>query len=509
MFRRENLALIVVHESSALRLLTLEITAKRASMISPLSAHIKALRPHQWVKNAFVLMPLIFAAKLNDPSALTSALWAFFAFSLSASSIYLLNDTLDYERDQAHPKKRLRPIASGQVKRPVALLLSALCLGGAMSVAWGINTATLSALAAYVVMNTGYSLGLKHLFLIDLFMIAIGFILRVSVGAFAINVSLSPWLLLCTLFIALFLGLCKRRHERVSLGEEAAAHRSILAHYSVPFLDQLILITTAATIMCYALYTIDPWVCARLGTNALLLTIPLVLLGIFRYLALVYQGGEGGSPTQVVLKDRGIQVIVVLYLALSVGLIQSKLHLALTPSALPASATAPVASAEPQAPASPLAHLPCDVTREAGALKHPELDGGDHPFEEQEVNLDGDARPDLIVGLGGCGNRGDCRFAVLRACNNNRYALAWGPDYTQSLEVSQHTPPTLTTISSSGGGAACNYPVQTTHSFVKGAWSKEVCTGKGGVWDAESCGERPEACTELKGASKGSRPHTP
>ena len=507
MFRRENLALIVVHESSALRLLTLEITAKRASMISPLSAHIKALRPHQWVKNAFVLMPLIFAAKLNDPSALTSALWAFIAFSFSASSIYLLNDTLDYERDQAHPKKRLRPIASGQVKRPIALLLSALCLGGAMSVAWGINTATLSALVAYVVMNTGYSLGLKHLFLIDLFMIAIGFILRVSVGAFAINVSLSPWLLLCTLFIALFLGLCKRRHERVSLGEEAAAHRSILAHYSVPFLDQLILITTAATIMCYALYTIDPWVCARLGTNGLLLTIPLVLLGIFRYLALVYQGGEGGSPTQVVLKDRGIQVIVVLYLALSVGLIQSKLHLALTPSALPAAASTP--SVGEPAHISPFASLPCDVTREEGALKHPALEGGDRPFEERAVNLDNDARPDLIVALGGCGNRGDCRFALLRACDESRYALAWGPDYTQELKVSKSNPPTLTTISSSGGGAACNYPVQTTHTFVKGVWSTEVCAGKGGVWDAESCGDKPEACAELKGAPKGLRPHSP
>lgn len=305
-----------------------------------ISAHIKALRPHQWVKNAFVLMPVIFAGKFSDSVALTSAGLAFFAFSLCASAIYLLNDTIDFERDQSHPKKRLRPIASGQVKRATAVGMSLVSATLGLGLAWQLNSATAYTIVAYVVMNIAYSFGLKHLFLIDLFMIAIGFILRVSVGAFAIGVRMSPWLLLCTLFIALFLGLCKRRHERVSLGEEAVAHRSILAHYSLPFLDQLILITSSATIMCYALYTIDPWVCARLGTNGLLLTIPLVLFGIFRYLSLVYQGGEGGSPTQLVLRDRGIQVVVLLYLSLSVWMIQSKAHLQLTPSALPQQETA-------------------------------------------------------------------------------------------------------------------------------------------------------------------------
>jgi len=314
-----------------------------------MSAHIKALRPHQWVKNAFVLMPVIFAGKMSDSAALSAAGLAFVAFSLCASAIYLLNDSIDYERDQSHPKKRLRPIASGQVKRSVAVLMSLVSVGVGLGVAWQLNSTTMITIIAYVIMNIAYSLGLKHLFLIDLFMIAIGFILRVSVGAFAIEVSLSPWLLLCTLFIALFLGLCKRRHERVSLGEEAAAHRSILAHYSLPFLDQLILITSSATVMCYALYTIDPWVCARLNTNGLLLTIPLVLLGIFRYLSLVYQGGEGGSPTQLVLRDRGIQVIVLLYLALSVGLIQSQAHLKLTPSALPTDQAQSAAPSDGQA----------------------------------------------------------------------------------------------------------------------------------------------------------------
>jgi 4-hydroxybenzoate polyprenyltransferase len=467
-------------------------------MIKPLSAHIKALRPHQWVKNAFVLMPLIFAAKLQDPQALQAALWAFLAFSLSASSIYLLNDTLDYERDQAHPKKRLRPIASGQVKRPVALSLSLCCVSAAGLIAMSLSGATLTALTAYVVMNTGYSLGLKHLFLIDLFMIAIGFILRVSVGAFAIGVSLSPWLLLCTLFIALFLGLCKRRHERVSLGEEAAAHRSILAHYSVPFLDQLILITTSATIMCYALYTIDPWVCERLGTNGLLLTIPLVLLGMFRYLALVYQGGEGGSPTQVVLKDRGIQLIVALYLSLSVGLIQGKVHLALTPSTLPAS----ISQAPQEPPQAPQAHHreqgACDAVMDGDQLTHPALTQSDEPQTLTEVNLDNQGDADLIVSLGGCGNRGDCLHAALTSCGQGRYRLMWGPEYAQSLSVSvaSEANPQLKRVLSSGGGAACHYPLEETLTFTQGQWQSALCALPGGVWDAESCSPKPVACAE-------------
>ena len=301
-------------------------------MFNVFGAHLKALRPHQWVKNAFVFAALIFSGKLFDTLSLYYTLRAFFAFSLCASSIYLLNDVIDYERDQAHPRKRLRPIARGAVKRPTAIIISIISVACGLLLSWSINSATVGAIGIYVTMNIGYSLGLKHLFLIDLFLIAIGFLLRVSVGAFAIQVNLSPWLLLCTLFVALFLGLCKRRHERSSLGEDALKHRSNLANYTLPFLDQLILISSAATIMCYALYTIDPWVCARLKTNGLLLTIPFVLFGIFRYLSLVYQENQGGSPTQVVLTDRSIQLVTMMYIALSVVLIYYEVHLALTPS---------------------------------------------------------------------------------------------------------------------------------------------------------------------------------
>lgn len=299
------------------------------SLTSLIGAHIKALRPHQWVKNAFVIAPLIFSGLFLESSAVYAALWSCLGFCLCASSIYLINDTVDYQRDQAHPKKRHRPIASGQVNRGVAVILAVVCVLGGFWVGAGLNQATLWTLISYVVMNLAYSLGLKHLFLVDVFFIAFGFLLRVSVGAFAIEVSLSPWLLLCTLFIALFLGLCKRRHERASLGEDAVKHRALLASYSLPFLDQLILITASATLMSYALYTIDPLVCARLKTNGLILTLPLVLFGIFRYLGLVYQRQEGGSPTQVVLRDRGIQIILALYLSICITLIHQQVKLEL------------------------------------------------------------------------------------------------------------------------------------------------------------------------------------
>ena len=303
--------------------------SSKSSFGSVLGAHIKALRPHQWVKNAFVIAPLIFSGQVFNQQSIYASLWACLGFCLCASSIYLINDTVDYQRDQAHPKKRHRPIASGLVKRGVAVGMSLICVIAGSALGGQLNDATQWTLIAYVVMNLAYSLGLKHLFLVDVFFIAFGFLLRVSVGAFAIEVQLSPWLLLCTLFIALFLGLCKRRHERASLGEDAVKHRALLASYSLPFLDQLILITASATLMSYALYTIDPLVCARLHTNGLIVTLPLVLFGIFRYLGLVYQRGEGGSPTQVVLRDRGIQLILVIYISLCVTLIHQRVQLGL------------------------------------------------------------------------------------------------------------------------------------------------------------------------------------
>lgn len=292
--------------------------------------HLRALRPHQWVKNAFVFAALVFSRRLTDSEAVVESLLVFAAFSAIASSIYLINDISDYERDRVHPKKRHRPIASDEVSRRTAAVMALLLAPIGLGIGFWLNLRTGSTLAAYGLMNLAYSFRLKHVVLLDVFIIAAGFIFRVSAGAFAIEVGISPWLLLCTFFVALFLAICKRRHEIVSLGDDAASHRGILAEYSTPFIDKMLSALAAMTIMSYALYTIDPTVVAKLGTDGLVLSLPLVVLGVFRYLYLVHQHDMGGSPTEVALTDRGVQVIVGLYVALTIVCIYFGVQLGLT-----------------------------------------------------------------------------------------------------------------------------------------------------------------------------------
>lgn len=292
--------------------------------------HLRALRPHQWVKNAFVFAALIFARKLTDTEAGVRSLLAFAAFCAVASAIYLINDVADFERDRVHPKKRLRPIAAGQVQRRTAVIMAAVLGPAGLALGWWLNPSSGVTLSIYCVMNLSYSFGLKHVVLLDVFIIALGFLLRVSMGAFAIGVGISPWLLICTFFIALFLAFCKRRHELVSLGEDAAAHRGILAEYSTTFLDKMVSALASMTVMSYALYTIDARVIAKLGTDALVITVPLVLFGVFRYLYLVHQRQMGGSPTEIVLRDRSVQAIVGLYVLVVVWAIYFNVHLGLT-----------------------------------------------------------------------------------------------------------------------------------------------------------------------------------
>ncbi len=283
--------------------------------------HIRALRPHQWVKNGFVFVALVFARRFTEPAALVQAFTAFAAFCAAASAIYLVNDVADYERDQSHPKKSKRPIASGRVKRSTALLMAGLLTPVGLGLAWSLNLKTLAVILTYALVNVAYSYVLKHQVLLDVFVIATGFLLRVIAGAFAIEVGVSPWLLICTFFVALFLAFCKRRQELVTLGDDAATHRGNLADYSLVFIDKMVSALAAMTVMSYALYTIDPRVMARLGTDGLVLTVPLVLFGMFRYLYLVHQEGKGGSPTEVLLTDRSVQAIAVLLLTAVVAMI--------------------------------------------------------------------------------------------------------------------------------------------------------------------------------------------
>jgi 4-hydroxybenzoate polyprenyltransferase len=285
---------------------------------------LASLRPRQWTKNLLVLAGLIFSQSIHQPVLAARALAAFLIFCLLSGSSYLINDVFDAERDRSHPQKRHRAVASGRVPAPVAatvgsaLVLSACAAGFALSVRFGLVA------VAYAVLLTTYSVGLKHVVIVDALMIAAGFVLRALAGVVVIDTEFSDWLLLCTILLALFLTFGKRRHELLALEEGAAGHRPILTEYSPQLLDQMIAVVTASTLMAYALYTVSPETQAKLGTTRLPFTIPFVLYGIFRYLYLLYRRDLGGDPSEHLLTDRallvdvalwGATVIVLLYLA--------------------------------------------------------------------------------------------------------------------------------------------------------------------------------------------------
>ncbi|MBI5434679.1 MAG: decaprenyl-phosphate phosphoribosyltransferase [Planctomycetes bacterium] len=293
-----------------------------------LPALLRALRPHQWVKNIFVLAAVAFsradqtALHPTDWHDVRQALFAFAAFCLGASAIYLVNDVLDVESDRAHPEKKNRPIAAGEVGVPTALAASLVCVVGALAFGWfagGGGYDVLIVVALYVAMNFAYSTKLKHVVLIDAFCIATGFLLRVEGGARAADATVSHWLMLCTLFIALFLALCKRRAEIDLLGENRGEHRANLREYTVGFLDQMVTVLAATTIVCYTMYTVSDDTAAKFGKdNHLLYSVPLVVFGLARYMLLVQTRRGGGSPTKVLL---GGDVLFVLNALAWVGVV--------------------------------------------------------------------------------------------------------------------------------------------------------------------------------------------
>lgn len=275
-----------------------------------LPAPVRALRPHQWVKNLFVLAPALFLRgerhewSLAEPGDLVRSLLAMAAFCLAASTIYLVNDLFDVESDRRHPEKRHRPIASGELSVPAAWVLAALCAAGAVllgRLADGDPPGVLLTVALYAAINVAYSAKLKHIVLVDAFCIAGGFILRVLAGGLAAGAQVSSWLLLCTLFLSLFLALCKRRAESDLLGEEGAGHRATLLEYDRGFLDQMITVLAAVTILCYAMYTVSPETVAKFGDGRLVWTVPFVVFGLGRYMLLVQTQRGGGSPTRILL----------------------------------------------------------------------------------------------------------------------------------------------------------------------------------------------------------------
>jgi len=276
---------------------------------------IISLRPTHWVKNLVVFAALIFAENYSDTDKVITTIIAFAAFCMASSSIYILNDIFDRENDKLHPIKSNRPIASGVVSIPTALILTLALLILSLLISYKINVSTMLLVLAYLVLNFAYSMYLKNLVIIDVMSISAGFVLRAAAGAVAISVPISPWLLVCTTLLALFLGFGKRRHEVQLLNESAVEHRKSLEYYSIPFLDQMISVVTASTVVSYALYTLSAETVEHFGTRWLILTLPFVLYGIFRYLFLIFQLEKGGNPTKLLATDLPLLINVALWLA--------------------------------------------------------------------------------------------------------------------------------------------------------------------------------------------------
>ena len=282
---------------------------------------LRALRPNQWAKNLFVLAPLVFSHRLTDREALGRALLAFAAFCAAASAIYLINDLRDREEDRNHPRKRLRPIASGALGPATASIAALILTAIAAALAWRLGPIAASFLAAYVVLNLLYSLGMKHVVILDVMTIAMGFVLRVLGGAAAIPVPVSKWLLLCTTFVALFLAFSKRRHEITLLHSDATNQRRVLESYSPAFLDQMINVVTASAVVSYALYATAPETVEKFHGEGLVYTLPLVLFGVFRYLYLTYQTPGEKNPTEAILRDVPFLANIGLWIAAVVWII--------------------------------------------------------------------------------------------------------------------------------------------------------------------------------------------
>ena len=285
-----------------------------------LTAALVSLRPRQWVKNLFVFAAVVFSQNLFTP-LIWPALAAFVIFCGLSGAVYLFNDVADMEKDRRHPVKRLRPIAAGALPRSAAVLLAALLVVSSLAAAFALARPFGLVATGYAVLLIAYSFWLKSLVIVDVLTVAIGFVLRAIAGGAAVGVDISGWLIICTILIALFLALGKRRHEYLSLEDAAADHRPILAEYSEGFLDQMIAVVTASTAMAYALYTMWPETVAKFHTRLLPLTFPFVLYGIFRYLYLLYHLDLGGSPSDLLLNDRALLVNTLLWMAALIAII--------------------------------------------------------------------------------------------------------------------------------------------------------------------------------------------
>ena len=281
------------------------------------------MRPEQWLKNGFVLAPIVFSGLIGDPEAWLRSLLAVAAFCAASSATYLVNDVIDREADRAHPVKRGRPIAAGEVSVGAALAAAVVLVAVGMAVALWLGGWFPVILIAYVALVVLYSALLKRAVFLDVLVVAAGFVLRVVGGAVAINVPVSSWILVVAYLLALYLALGKRRTELALLGDDAGNHRAVLGRYSLPMVDSAISVVLGATVVAYALYTVAPDTVAKVGSEGLLATVPIVIYGLFRYLYLLHRHELGGSPTKALLTDRPLLVCVVIWLAVAAVVINA------------------------------------------------------------------------------------------------------------------------------------------------------------------------------------------
>ncbi len=279
----------------------------------------RAFRPHNWVKNLIVYAPLVFSGRFTQVSTGLRATLAFVCFCIVSSAIYIINDVCDKSEDQQHPTKRKRPVASGAISSSHAIVISLILIACGLAPTCFLGRYTLICFLLYIFISIAYSLAIKHIVILDVLTIAFGFVLRILVGGFAISVVPSYWLILCTVMISLFLGFTKRRVELVANGHENNNSRPVLKNYSISFLDQVIPMVTGATMLAYALYTVDEHTQKVLGTSAMLLTFPFVIYGLLRYIYIIYHLKKGADPTETLISD--VPAIINLFLWVVTSLI--------------------------------------------------------------------------------------------------------------------------------------------------------------------------------------------
>lgn len=293
-----------------------EVVATSAEPLEKIRLIIKLIRPKQWAKNLIVFAPALFSGKIIEPATITAASLCFVAFCFCASAVYVVNDVLDCQSDRLHPRKKNRPVASGKISAPFALGLGAVCAAGALAIGFLVRPTVDVFLLVYFILMMFYALVLKHYVLLDVFAIAAGFVLRAAAGAAAAGVESSGWFLACTSFGALFLGLEKRRQETMLLKDEAASHRKTLNAYSPELVDRMEAVIVPSLVTCYAFYTFQSY-----HGQWMMLTLPFVLYGVMRYQVLSVQSDDTGAPDEVLWKDRGIQITLLLWVLTSAGVV--------------------------------------------------------------------------------------------------------------------------------------------------------------------------------------------